>query len=112
MWAFLAGRARDEGDYFGEQAFDGEFVKDAGSLHLAKEFHTEPQQRAAGDVVSGSVQSGRAIREAFLPRGPDLDFVKANAAGPDFVLMGNAGGPEHKSERSILALAAAVAFTI
>ena len=47
-----------------------------------------------------------------MPRGADLDFVKADAARTDFVLMGNARRPEHKGERSVLALAAPVAFSI
>ena len=42
----------------------------------------------------------------------DLDSVKANAAGRDFVQMGDARKPEHNTERSILALAAAMAFPV
>ena len=80
--AFVRGRVRGEGEYFGEQAFDREILRGLGSLYFTEEFHTEPEQRAAHQVISGRVQSGGAIREAFLPRGADLDFVKANAAGP------------------------------
>ena len=109
---FLLARARGEREYFGDQALDREIIDGGGSLYFAEEFHTEPEQRAAANVVSGRVQSRGAIREAFLPPGADLDFVKANATGPDFVLMGNARGPEHEGERPILALAAAVAFGI
>lgn len=110
--AFLLRATRGEREYFGEQAFDGEIVRGAGSLCFVEEFHTQPEQRAAPDVVSGSVQSGGAIRETFLPRGADLDFVKANATRPDFVLMGSTRRAEHKTERSILALAPAAAFTV
>ena len=111
MPAFVLERAGGEREQFAEQAFDSELIKHAGSLYFAEEFHTEPEKRAAADVVSGSVQSGGAIGEALLSGGADLDFVKANAARPDFVLMGKARRPEHKAERSALALAA-LAFAI
>ncbi|HEX8837487.1 MAG TPA: hypothetical protein VF748_11165 [Candidatus Acidoferrum sp.] len=110
--AFALERAAGAREQFGKQAFDGELIKGAEGLYFAEELHTEPEQRAADDVVPGSVQSGGAIGEALSPGGADLDLVKANAARPDFVLMGNARGPEHNAERSVLALVAAVAFTI
>lgn len=112
MPAFVPERAGGEREQFAEQAFDPELIKHAGSLYFAEEFQTEPEQRAAADVVSGSVQSGGAIGEALSPGGADLDFVKANAARPDFVLMGKARRPEHKAERSVLAVTAAAAFAI
>ena len=51
----MPGRSRGEGEHFGEQAFDGEIVNGAGTLYFAEEFHSEPEQRAAADVVPGSV---------------------------------------------------------
>src|SRR5262252_665535 len=83
--AFALRAARDVRHDFREQALDSKFVGHCGGLDFAEELHPEPQQRAAADVVARSVKSSRAIRKALLPDGTQLDFVKADAAGADFI---------------------------
>lgn len=95
-----------------KQAFDGEFVCDSGCLDFAKQLHAQPKERAAGDIVARSIEGGGTLSESLLPRGAQLDFKQANAARPDFVLVGNARGTEHKRKRTELRLLAAIAFTV
>lgn len=47
-----------------------------------------------------------------MPAWPKLDFEEAQAARPNFVLVGNASRAEHDGEGSVLGFLAAVAFTI
>ena len=110
--AVALGGTRGKGENFGEKAFDGEVIASGRSFDFAKELHGQPKQRAAADVVARSVHSGRAVGEAFLPLRAKLDFVKADAARADFVLMRNAGGTEHQSKWSVLPFTAAAALAV
>src|SRR5215467_8927902 len=98
--------------HFGEEAFDSEVIAHGRTFDFTKELQSEPKKRAACDVVARSVQHGGAVGEAFLPRRANLDFVKANAAGADFVLMRDARRTEHQSEWSILTFAATDALAV
>ena len=53
--AFALSRTRDKGEDFGEKTFDGEIIARGRSVDFAKELHGKPKQRAATDVVAGSV---------------------------------------------------------
>src|SRR5262249_23084370 len=70
------------------------------------------EQRAAAKLIARHVQSGRAICEALLPGGTQLDFEEAQAAEADFVLMGNPSGAKHDREGAVLSLTAAVTFAV
>jgi len=110
--AFALGGTRGKREDFGEKTFDGEIVVRGRGFDFAKELHGEPKQRTAGDVVARRVQSGGAVGEPLLPGWAKLDFVKADAARADFILMRNASGTEHQSKWSVLTFRAAAALAV
>jgi len=110
--AFALGGTRGKREDFDEKTFYGEIVASGRGFDFAKELHGEPKQRTAGDVVARRVQSRGAVGEPLLPGGAKLDFVKADAARADFILMRNASGTEHQSKWSVLTFRAAAALAV
>lgn len=110
--AFRMRGARDVGEDFCQEAFDREIVGYRRRLNFAEKLQAEPEQRAATNFVARSVEGGGAIGKTLLPSRAKLDFVQADAARADFVLMGDARGAKHECERAVLGLPAAVALPV
>ena len=56
----FAGRlsgARGEREDFRKKAFHGEIIQGRGGLHFAKEFHAQPKQRSAADILARCIQN-------------------------------------------------------
>jgi len=110
--AFFAGQARRKANEFGKNAFDAERIGSFRGEGFAKEIHTEPEERAAAGVFAPTFEIAGACSKALPPSWTEFDVKETQAPGADFILMGNAGGPEHDRHGRELFALVAVAFAI
>ena len=112
MIAFFKGEVRSEADEFGKNTFDTERIGLFGAKRFAKEIHTEPEERAAAGIFAAAFEIAGAFGKAPLPSWTEFDVKETQAPGPDFILMGNAGGAEHDRHGRELSALVAIVFAI
>jgi hypothetical protein len=109
---FFERELRGKANQFGKDAFDTERIGLCCGECFTKEIHTEPEKRASARVFAATFEIAGTFGKAPLPSWTEFDVKETQAPGPDFILMGNAGGAEHDRHGRELFALVAVAFAI